>query len=263
MDITSTNLNIGNNTHESSFSQIAKGSKTNSAADSPANIPIIENINKQISSNIATHRNVIDGISALQVAQGGITQITDNLQQLRELAIQAGNAILNPQDRQAIQSQANELLQNITGSISNSNFNNKSLLNINTAQTLQTGANNDSQQKFPGYDLATLLENQDLFAIDFTVNQVTATLNSIDRSLNITEKIQSGFAINQQSLEVNATALLHSNTIQNQSRSQIADTDDATALSTLTGEQFSEKVEISMLSQASTDREQVLQLLKS
>jgi flagellin len=263
MDITSTNLNVANSPHKSSFSQSANGDKINSAANSPVSIPLIENINKQISGNAAAHRNIIDGTSALQIAQGGITQITDNLQQLRELGIQAGNAILNSQDRQSIQSQANELLQSITDSLRNSSFNNKSLLNTDTAQTLLTGVNKNSQQELPSYDLAALFEDQGLFAIDFTVNQVTETLDSIDSSLNITERIQSGFGISQQRLDANATALLHSSSNQTQYRSKMADADYAAALSTLAGEQLSKKIEIGMLSQANGNREQVLQLLKS
>lgn len=262
MDISATGLNTGLTPLSQGISeQLTSGQKINRASDGPASIQIIEQFNSQIQGNSAAHRNIIDGVSALQTAQGGLSQITDSLQQLRELGIQAGNGTLNDADRSAIQSQANELLAGIRDSIDNSQFNGRSQLNNSESVSLQTSANNGNQTTLPSFDLATQFEDAGLFDIDFSAGSVSDALNSIDSALNISDTAASAFGSTENRLDSQVRNLLSNNVNQASARSQIQDTDFAAAVSELAKQQVQEDVEITMLAQANAKRGQVLQLL--
>ena len=262
MDVTSTGLSHHLSTSSQRTSeQLSSGRQVNSAGDSPASIQIIEQFTSQIQGNSAAYRNVLDGVSALQLAQGGLSQITDSLQQLRELGIQAGNGTLNDSDRTAIQSQANELLSGIQDAINNSQFNGRSQLNSTAEQSVQSSANSNSNQQLPSFDLATDFENVGLFDIQFNAQSVSESLNSIDNALNLSDIAASAFGRSEYSFNSQAQGLLNDSLHQASSRSQIQDTDYAAASSALAKEQIQEKVEISMLAQANANRDQVLQLL--
>lgn len=262
MNVTSPGLNTGltsaiNNT----ATQIGSGKKVNSAADSPASIALISQFSSQILGNNAAHRNVIDGVSALQVAESGVADITDSLQQLRELGLQSSNGTLNDSDRAAIQKQAQGLLSGINDALGNSQFNNRSLLDNSDGVSLQTGANSDQQQSLPSFDLSQEFTNVGLFNIDFTTDNLSDTLDSIDQALDLTTTASSAFGAAQNRLDSTAASLTSATINQTSSRSQIEDTDYAAAISEQTKQQVSREVEIAMLGQANANRGQVLQLL--
>jgi flagellin len=264
MDIRNTNSFSGiANSINTSINQISSGQKVNTASDSPSSIQLIEQLNSQIKGNSSAYSNVINGVSAVQTAQGGLNQVTDSLQQLRELGIQAGNGTLNNSDRQAIQKSANELLSGIKDSLVNSKFNGNSLLASSESANLQIGSSADSQQALPSFDLLSEFNNINLFELSFNSGDISETLNNIDQALNITGSAQGTFGSVQNSLERTADGLTSANVNQAQSRSNIKDTDYAAAITELAKQQLSEEVGISLLAQANANRGQVLQLLKT
>ena len=262
MDITATGLShpLTRSSHRTS-EQLSSGQQINRASDGPASIQIIEQFTSQLQGNSAAHRNLMDGVSALQIAQGGVSQITDSLQQLRELGIQAGNGTLNDSDRAAIQSQADELLGGIQDAIKNSQFNGHSQLNNTDQNTLQSSATANTSQVLPSFDLATDFKNAGLFDIQFDAQSVSQTLNSIDDALNISDTAASAFGRSEYRFNSQAQRLIGDSLHQASSRSAIQDTDYAAASSALAREQIQEKVEITMLAQANANRDQVLKLL--
>ncbi|MEH6443516.1 MAG: flagellin [Oceanospirillaceae bacterium] len=263
MNITSAGLNAGLTSQiDNSAAQIASGKKINSAADSPASIQLISQFNSQIIGNGAAHRNVIDGISALQIAEGGLSNVTDSLQQLRELGLQSANGTLNDSDRASIQTQAKELLSGISDSLNNSHFNNTSLLNNRDEVNLQTGPESNQQQALPSFDLNEELSNSGLFDLDFSTDNLSDTLDSIDAALDITQNASSAFGAAQNRLDSSAASLTNSTFNQASSLSQIEDTDYAAAISEQTKQLLARDVEITLLAQANAQRGQVLQLLK-
>jgi len=262
MDINSVNStpNLYSNISSPS-SKISSGTAINSAADSPSAIALINQFDSQISGNNVAHSNIINGISAIQTAQGGLSSITDSLHQLRELGIQAGNGALNPNDRAAIQNQAQELLNGIKDTIETSNFNNQSLLDNQTNITLQTGSEQGQTSSFETTNLNEAFTNIDLYTLDFSTQNISETLGSIDQALDISEQVTSRYASAQIGLELNARNLTNESINQATSRSLIEDTDYASAITELYQQQVQEDVEITMLAQANANRSQVLQLL--
>ena len=102
-------VNLINNTQEN-FSRVAErigaGLRLNRASDDAAGVAISERFSAQISGLAQASRNTNDGISAVQVAGGDLNSVTDNLQRIRELSLQASNGVLNDTDRQAIDAES-------------------------------------------------------------------------------------------------------------------------------------------------------------
>jgi flagellin len=267
MEISSTGINSGFISDLSkSSTQIASGKKINSSADSPSSVQILEQFNSQISGNQQAHRNILDGVSALQIAQGGLSQITDSLHQLRELGIQAGNGTLNADNRQALQKQGSELIASIKDALGQSQLNGLSLLTTNESQasnnSIQTGSDQNDRLALPSFDLVTQFDNAGLFALDFsTPENVSQALNSIDASLNLNDVANGELGIAQKRLDFSASRLSDSTINQASARSQIQDTDYAAAVSEQTKRQLSEDVKLTLLAQANAQRGDVIKLL--
>lgn len=120
---------ISNISGNSYYSQIASGVKLQSAADGASELAIAEKENAQINGLNMGQRNAEDGKSLLNVADGAMGGIADNLQRIRELAVQASNtAILSDEDRQMIQDEVEQLKQGISDIANNTEFNKKKLL---------------------------------------------------------------------------------------------------------------------------------------
>ena len=263
MNINPTNQSLSvTNSSSSPAAKISSGKQINSAADGPATLQIIEQYNSHIRGNSAAYSNVISATSALQIAAGGLSNINDSLQQLRELGIQAANGVLNSSDRNAIQKQADELLAGIQGTLDSSQFNSRSLLNSDTAITIQSGANQGQTETIPSFNLAADFSGVGLFDIDFSSGNISDTLASIDSALDVNDTASSAIGIAENGLERAAKNLISSTVSQASSRSQIEDTDFATVVSELKQQQLKEQLELVMLSQANANRSQVLQLLK-
>ncbi|MCJ8298188.1 MAG: hypothetical protein MJK13_04525 [Pseudomonadales bacterium] len=264
MHIGATGLNASLTTNiQSTAEKIASGKAVNKASDNPAAIQIIQQFTSQINGQSAAYANVIDGVGALQTAQGGLSQVTDSLQQLRELGIPAGNGTLTDSDRAAIQNQADELVAGIKDSLNGTTFNNRSLLNNADNLETQTGAEAGQQQSLSSFDLLTEFSDLGLFNLDFSQGNINDTLTNIDKALDISEQAASAFGADQNRLESTANTLSTSIFNQSRSRSQIEDSDYAELISQMTKQQLNRDVEIAMLGQANADRSQVLQLLKT
>ena len=110
-------------------SQIASGTKLQSAADGASEMAIVEKENAQVNGLNMGQRNAEDGKSLLNVADGAMSNIEDMLQRMRELAIQASNsAVMSDEDLQMIQDEVDQLKQGISDVANNTEFNRKKLL---------------------------------------------------------------------------------------------------------------------------------------
>jgi flagellin len=96
-----------------SISRLSSGLRISSAKDDAAGIAITARMTAQIRGMNQAARNANDGISLLQTAEGALGSLTDNLQRIRELAVQAANGSNSASDRQALQKEAAQLLQEV------------------------------------------------------------------------------------------------------------------------------------------------------
>ena len=136
------NLNTSQNDLNTSLQRLSSGLRINSAKDDAAGLAISERFTTQIRGLNQAARNSNDGISLAQTAEGDLAQITNNLQRIRELAVQSANATNSASDREALQLEAAELIAEIDRVASTSSFNGVKLLDGSFAsQQFQVGAN--------------------------------------------------------------------------------------------------------------------------
>ena len=136
------NLESSGSTLQTSLQRLSSGLRINSAKDDSAGLSISERMGAQIRGLNQAARNANDGISLAQTAEGAISSMADNLQRLRELAIQASNATNSATDRASIQSEVAQLVLEIDRVSTVTEFNSMKLLDGSfRGQSFQVGAN--------------------------------------------------------------------------------------------------------------------------
>ena len=139
------NLNTSQGSLQTSLQRLSSGMRINSAKDDAAGLAISQRFTAQISGSDQAVRNANDGISLAQTAEGSLGSITDNLQRMRQLAVQSANATNSSSDRAALQTEVGQLKSEIDRVANNSSFNGVSLLNgSNPNFVFQVGANTSS-----------------------------------------------------------------------------------------------------------------------
>ena len=136
------NLSTSQSSLSTSMQRLSSGLRINSAKDDAAGLSISERMTSQIRGLNQAARNANDGISMAQTAEGALGSITDGLQRIRELAIQAANATNSASDRAALQNEVSQRIAEITRVGSQAQFNGLNLLDGSfTSQSFQIGAN--------------------------------------------------------------------------------------------------------------------------
>lgn len=136
------NLNMSQNSLSVSLQRLSSGLRINSAKDDAAGMAISERMTTQIRGLNQAARNANDGISLSQTAEGALVEVTNNLQRIRELAVQSRNATNSQSDRDALQNEAAQLIAEIDRVAAQTSFNGVNLLDGSFAnQAFQVGAN--------------------------------------------------------------------------------------------------------------------------
>ncbi len=147
------NLNTSQEALQVSLQRLSSGLRINSAKDDAAGLAISERFTSQIRGLNQAIRNANDGISLAQTAEGALAESGNILQRIRELAVQSANATNSASDRQALQSEVGQLVQELDRIATNTEFNGQKLLDgtfgtavfqvgANANQTIQTTTNN-------------------------------------------------------------------------------------------------------------------------
>ena len=128
--------------------RLSSGIRINSAKDDAAGLAISTRMTANIRGISAAIRNANDGISLTQTAEGSLATIGQNLQRIRELAVQSANPGNNASDRTALNNEAAQLISEIDRTANNTNYNGIKLLDGSYKdQPLQVGAGNDSNDR--------------------------------------------------------------------------------------------------------------------
>ena len=135
-------LGISQASLQTSLQRLSSGLRINSAADDAAGLAIVTGITSQINGYSQASQNTNDGISMSQIAEGGMSTISDNLQRMRSLAVEAANGSNSTSDRQSIQTEIAQLQAQINQVATQTQYNGTYLLNgsLTNAQ-FQVGAN--------------------------------------------------------------------------------------------------------------------------
>jgi len=147
------NLNASQADADVALQRLSSGLRINSAKDDAAGLAISERFESQITGINMAQRNANDGISLAQTAEGALDEVANNLQRIRELSVQSANATNSNSDRQALNQEVQQRLEEINRIASQTSFNGLKVLDgtFNT-QTFQVGANTGETIGVSGLD---------------------------------------------------------------------------------------------------------------
>ena len=146
-------LGITTKTQAKATEKLSSGYKINRAADDAAGLAISEKMRKQIRGLTQASANAQDGISAVQTAEGALTEVHDMLQRMNELAVKAANGTMSESDRNAIQNEVDQLVTEIDRVATTTKFNETYLLkgsNGGVAGSLKYDTADDTLNGMPG-----------------------------------------------------------------------------------------------------------------
>jgi flagellin len=248
------NLEATSNAVAKSMQRLSSGLRINSAADDAAGLAISQKLTAQINGVDQAGRNVQDGISLVQTAEGSLNEVHSMLQRVRELAVQYQNGTLSTTDKAAINSEVGQLTQEIDRIGTTAQFNNINLLN--TAQTIsfQVGANDGEV-----ISVATVSLGSAVGTIDLTSSTVLA---DIDKAIDAVSAQRADFGAVQNRLEHTYNNLQTYEENLSASNSRITDVDMASEMTKFTKNQILQQAGTAMLSQANQAPQAVLRLLQ-
>ncbi|MCV6613435.1 MAG: flagellin, partial [Cellvibrionaceae bacterium] len=135
------NLNKSQGMQADAMQRLSSGLRINSAKDDAAGLAISTRFSSQTQGLAVAIRNAGDGISLAQTAEGALGTMTDSLQRIRELALQAANGTNSDSDREALNAEAQQMIEEIRRTASETNFNGQKLLDGSFTTQFQVGAN--------------------------------------------------------------------------------------------------------------------------
>jgi flagellin len=252
-----------------SMERLSSGLRVNSAKDDAAGLAIADRMNSQIRGMGVAVRNANDGISLSQTAESGMGEMTETLQRMRDLGIQAANTgAVSSSDREKLQTEFKQLNDELTRIVKNTEFNGKKILNgdLSTGVNFQIGANTSSDNQIAvsidnmsgtlsavtGASIGSAASAPDILS---AVDKIDLAIADIDTSRAKLGAIQNRFTTTISNL---------SSSIENQSaaKSRILDTDFAAETASLSRSQILQQAGTAMLGQANQGGQSVLGLLR-
>jgi flagellin len=243
---------------QKSMEQLSSGYRINRAADDAAGLAISEKLRGQISGISQAMRNSQDAVSLVQTAEGALHEVHSMLQRVRELAVQYKNGTLSTSDRQAIQSEVDQLQLEIDRIGGQVQFNGVPLLSTPGSITFQVGAMDNQVITVSTVSLGSAVPTA-AYALTATG---TSDIAEIDTAINNISAQRAEFGAVQNRLDHTLANLgaYHENLVASESR--VRDADMAEEMVNFTKLQILQQAGTSMLAQANQVPQSVLTLLR-
>jgi flagellin len=206
-------------------------------------------------------RNSNDGISLAQTAEGAMGEVTNMLQRVRELAVQAANGTYTASDRTNLQVEVTQLLGQIDSVATDTDFNGTPLLDGSANITLQTGSKASQTVNFTIDSMATADLGVDSVDVS-TAGGATAAMTAIDTALGTVSTGRANLGAVQNRLEANVNNLTSQVTSLSDARSRIEDADFSVETTNLAKAQILNQASTAMLAQANQSQQNVMTLLR-
>lgn len=245
-----------------SIERLSTGQRINSASDDAAGLAVATRMTSEVRGLNMAIRNANDGISLAQTAEGGMNEITNMLQRMRELAVQSANGTLSAGDRTNLQAEVGELISQIGDVASRTQFNGVALLDgTNASLAIQTGSNASETVSIAltDVDATALGVNATTVA---TVTDANAALTAIGTALDTITTAQATLGASQNRLQTTVSNLTDRVTNITESRSRIMDVDFSAETTNLAKSQILSQASTAMLAQANQSQQGVLSLLR-
>ncbi|MBL1456610.1 MULTISPECIES: flagellin [unclassified Methylophaga] len=261
------NLSTSQNDLNTALQRLSSGLRVNSAKDDAAGLFVAQQLTRDIRGTNQAVRNAADGISLGQTAEGALGQVANNLQRIREIAIQASNATVG--DRSGLQKEVDQLTQEISRIVQTTEFSGTKLLSGATSLVFQVGASGSTNNQVTldtvnitgigGYSL-------DLTATG-TVNvsdaaNASAALSGLSTDIDTVNQTRATYGALQNRFEAVISNLQNYAENLTAARSRIEDADFAAETARLTRAQILQQAGTSILAQANSLPQSALTLLQ-
>ena len=247
--------------------RLATGSRIVNASDDPAGLAISDNMNATIRSLSQATRNAQDGISLIQVFEGGTTEISNMLVRIRELAMQSANDTLGEKERNMLSNEVVELKSEITRVAKTTTFMDRELLAGEQVRLeFQVGVRNDPDKDRIVFDPGNTNLTAEGLAVDSvdvkTKEGAQDSLEVLDQAIVTVNELRARIGSSQNRLQttVNSQGIYKENLMG--AKSRIKDADVAAETTNLTRESILRQAGVSVLTQANETPRLALQLLR-
>lgn len=260
---------------QKSMEKLSSGERINKAGNDASGLAVSEKMRSQIRGLNQASRNIGDAVSFVQVAEGYLSETTDILQRIRELAVQGSNGVYSDEDRMQIAVEVSQLVAEVDRIASSAQFNGMNLLTgrfsreSDTVMQFQIGANTDqSIRAYIGTMTASALglkgmqgEESNVISVG-SPDEANMTLATIDEALKNVNKQRADLGAYQNRMELAQKGINVAAENTQAAESRIRDTDYASTTVEYVKNQILQQTATAMLSQSShTNRDAVLRLL--
>ena len=266
--------NISNESIMKNMEKLSSGERINRAGDDASGLAVSEKMRSQIRGLNQASKNIQNGVSFIQTTEGYLTETTDILQRVRELAVQAANGIYSDEDRMQIQVEVSQLVAEVDRIASVAQFNGMNMLTGRFAlegpstMQFQVGANMDQNTRvFIGTMTAQALGlkgaqgGEEQIAIS-DPEQANMVLGTVDEALKVVNKQRADLGAYQNRFELAAKGVNVAAENTQASESRIRDTDMASEMVEFTKNSILTQAGTAMLAQANSQSQTVLALLQ-
>jgi flagellin len=255
-----------------SIEKLASGERINTAGDDASGLAVSEKMRIQINGLFQAEKNAQNGLSFIQVAEGSLHQLNDILQRIRMLSVQAANGIYSDADRQQLQVEVSQLIDEVDRISTSAEFNRMKILTGRYSRGSKIGSmffhvGPNQDQRIKAY-IATmsagslnLMEAGNSKRSISTVGNANAMIGYIDLALNKLNRQRADLGAYYNRMENTIMALTRNYENMVAADSRIRDTDMATELIEFTKNQILLQSSTSMLAQANLMPRIVLDLL--
>lgn len=246
--------------------RLSSGSRINQAGDDAAGLAISENLRAQIRGLKQAKRNAQDGISLIQVSEGGLNEVTNILIRLRELAIQSASDTVGNKERSFTDREFQALKSEMDRIAASTNFNGTPLLNGRAGIfEIQVGTGNNpliDRIVYDGQNADVTLEALRMSGESVATKQGSQlTLSVIDDAISQVSKVRSDLGAMQNRLQSTTNNIATNEENMTAANSRIRDADLAEEVSEMTKNNILMQAGISVLGQANNSAQSVLKLL--
>jgi flagellin len=253
---------------KTAMERLSSGSKINSASDDAAGFAIAERMTAQIRGLNMAAKNAGDGLSMLSAIENATNDVTDMLQRMRELAVQAVNDTNTGKDREYLQQEVDGLLAEINRVASQTEYNGEAILDGSRHGFIQVGTEAGQTVHFQissisTSNLGTEGGHESLSGINVSnSSNATSALETITRSIEQVAGDRAEYGALQNRLEYTVSNLMNVSEFTTAARSRIADADFAQESARLAKAQVLQQSGTAMLAQANASSQLALSLIR-
>jgi len=262
-------LNVIDRSVQKDIEHLSSGLRIVTAGDDPSGLAVSEKLRSQIRGLNQADRNIQMGISFVQTTEGYLQETTNILQRMRELAVQSANGIYSAQDRQMIQVEVSQLIDEVNRIASSAQFNGLNMLTGKFAVgepnvlQLQVGANMDQNKRiYIGTMTAAALGLTGTQGLSIsTPSRANQAIGITDQALYRVSLQRANLGAYQNRFQMASRGITNAAENLQAAESQIRDLDMASAMVTYVKDQIMNQAATAMLAQANATAKSVLQLM--